>query len=132
MFFFGGCHQLVTNSTKNDLTKSSQHFRFGTCNQCHIKKLIVVSDETVLGDVFWQSFKNIGKMFPETGKKLATTVKNNPGRTLEIGAKMGGSAVSKKFEAVLSTILDVMKIYHTREGFFQRNCLDANEAKTLF
>ena len=85
---------------------------------CDRKKSMIVSDNTIKAEGLGSSFKNLGKISSKAGKNLATNVLKNPGRALEIGANIGTAAVSRNPNAVLSTIPDVIKFYHTGKGLY--------------
>ena len=59
---------------------------------------MIVSDNTKHAEGLGKFFNNFWKLSPEAGKKQATIVMKNPGRGLEIGAKFGSAAGSKKIQ----------------------------------
>ena len=66
------------------------------CHPCSSRRC---KENEELKDFF---FKKLVKTSVERNKKVATNPLKNPGRTLEIGAKIGSVAVFKSPEAALS------------------------------
>ena len=54
----------------------------------------------------------MGKICAKAGKKLATNVLKNPARALGIGASVATAAASINPKAALSTLPEMIKIYH--------------------
>ena len=76
---------------------------------------MTVSDNTIqagLGDFF----KNLGKKGPNISKKMAENVLSNPGRALDITAKLATAAASKISKQALSTLPELIKFYNTCKG----------------
>ena len=55
---------------------------------CDRKKSMIVSDNTIQAEGLGDFFKNLGKISAKAGKKLAKNVKTNPGRALDLTAKI--------------------------------------------
>ena len=83
-----------------------------------IKKLLIVSDDTIKAEGLGEFFKNLGKNFAKASKNLATNALKNPTRFLEIGAKLATAAVSKNPKAALSALPEVINFYHTGKGLY--------------
>ena len=77
-----------------------------------------VSDKTTQARGLSIFLKNLERSFARAGKKLAINVTKNPVRTLEIGLKFDITAVSKTFQAALSTITNEIKFNHTGKGLY--------------
>ena len=60
----------------------------------------------------------MGKISAKVGKKLATNALINPGRILEIGANVAIAAASRSPKAGLSTLPEVINLYHTGKGLY--------------
>ena len=63
-------------------------------------------------------FKNLGKKGLSVSKKTAKNVISNPGRTLDLTAKIATAAVSKNSKKALSTLPELLTFYNTGEGLY--------------
>ena len=77
------------------------------------KKHMTVIDKTVKAEDLGNIFKTVGKTSIKATNKITTIFKKNPGRALEIRAKVGSAVVSKCLKAASSTLLDFMNFYQT-------------------
>ena len=77
-----------------------------------------VSDNTIQAEGLGDFFKNLGKMSAKAGKKLAKNVISNPGRTLDLTAKIATAAATKSPKAALSTLPEVINFYHTGKSLY--------------
>ena len=82
---------------------------------------MTVSDNTIKAEQLSSFFKNLGKISSKAGKKLAKNVLSNPGRALDLTAKIATAAATKSPKAALSTIPEVINFYHTGKGFILEN-----------
>ena len=81
---------------------------------------MTVSDNTIKAEGLGSFFKNLGKISVKAGKKLAKNVISNPGRALDLTAKITTAAATKSPKAALSTLPEVINFYHTGKGFYLR------------
>ena len=79
---------------------------------------MTVSDNTIKAEGVTSFFKNLGKISSKTGKKLAKNVLSNPGRALDLTAKIATAAATKSPKAALSTLPEVINFYHTGKGLY--------------
>ena len=79
---------------------------------------MTVSDNTIKAEGLGSFFKNLGKFSAKAGKKLAKNVISNPGRALDLTAKIATTAATKPPKAVLSTLPEVINFYHTGKGLY--------------
>ena len=79
---------------------------------------MIVSDNTIQAEGLGSFFKNLGRISAKAGEKLATNVIKNPGRALEIGGNVSSSCASRSPKAALSSLPELIKFYHTREGLY--------------
>ena len=79
---------------------------------------MIVSDNTIHAEGLSSFFKNLGKISSEAGKKLAKNVVSNPGRALDLTAKIATAAATKSPKAALSTLPEVINFYHTGKGLY--------------
>ena len=90
----------------------------GKCKVCDKKKSMIVSDNTIQAEGLGDFFKNLGKISSKAGKKLAKNVISNPGRALDLTAKIATAAATKSPKAALSTLPEVINFYHTGKGLY--------------
>ena len=79
---------------------------------------MTVSDNTIKAEGLGSFFKNLGKISTKAGKKLAKNVLRNPGRALDLTAKIATAAATKSPKAALSTLPEVINFYHTGKGLY--------------
>ena len=85
---------------------------------CNRKKSMIVSDNTIKAEGLGSFFKNLGKTSSKASKKLAKNVLSNPGRALDLTAKIATAAATKSPKAALSTLPEVINFYHTGKGLY--------------
>ena len=83
---------------------------------CNRKKSTIVSDNTIQAESLGDFSNNLGKFSAKAGKKLAKNVLSNPGRALDLIAKIAPAAATKSLKAALSTLPEVINFYHTGKG----------------
>ena len=76
------------------------------------------SDNTIKAKGLGSFFKKLGKVSAKAGKKLAKNVLSNPGRALDLTAKIATAAATKSPKAALSTLPEVINFYHTGKGLY--------------
>ena len=119
----GGRHHSSTSNIIGDITinkKTGKEVKLlvGKCAICNRKKTMIVSDNVVQAEGLGDFFKNLGKISAKAGKKLAKNVLSNPGRALDLTAKIATAAATKSPKAVLSTLPEVINFYHTGKGVY--------------
>ena len=119
----GGRHKSATKNIVGDITinkKSGTEVKLlvGKCAICNRKKTMIVSDNVIQVEGLGDFFKNLGKISAKAGKKLAKNVLNNPGRALDLTAKIASAAATKSPRAALSTLPEVINFYHTGKGIY--------------
>ena len=90
----------------------------GFCSKCQRKKSMTVSDNTIEAEGLGDFFKSLGKISAKAGKKLPKNVLSNPGRALDLTAKIATAAATKSPKAALSTLPEVINFYHTGKGLY--------------
>ena len=119
----GGRHKSATKNIVGDITinkKSGKEVKLlvGTCAICNGKKTMIVSDNVIQAEGLGDFFKNLGKISAKEGKKLAKNVLSNPGRALDLTAKIATAAATKSPKAASSTLPEVINFYHTGKGIY--------------
>ena len=115
---YSGTKKIAVEITINKKTSREIKFLVGKCVICGRKKSMIVSDNTVQAEGLGDFFKNLGKISAKAGKKLAKNVISNPGRALELTAKIATAAATKSSKAALSTLPEVINFYHTGKGLY--------------
>ena len=109
----GGRHRSTTVKIYGDITSKGGKVLIGYCSICNRKTSMTVSDNTIKAEGLSSFFKNLGKISSKAGKKLAKNVLSNPGRALDLAAKIATAAATKSPKAALSTLPEVVNFYHT-------------------
>ena len=79
---------------------------------------MIVSDNVIQSEGLGDFFKILGKIYAKASKKLAKNVLSNPGRALDLTAKIATAAATKSPKAALSTLPEVINFYHTGKGIY--------------
>ena len=119
----GGRHHSSTSIISGDITinkKTGKEVKLlvGKCMICNRKKTMIVSDNVIQAEGLGNFFKNLGKISAKAGKKLAKNIISNPGRALDLTAKIATAAETKSPKAALSTLPEVINFYHTGKGLY--------------
>ena len=119
----GGRHRSSTKNIVGEITinkKTGKEVKLlaGKCVICNRKKTMIVSDNVIQAEGLGNLFKNLGKISAKAGKKLAKNVISNPGRALDLTAKIATAAATKSPKAALSTLPEVINFYHTGKGLY--------------
>ena len=83
---------------------------------CNRKKSMIVSDNTRQAEGLGDFFKNLGKKGLNVSKKMVKNVKSNPGRALDLTAKIATAAASRNSKQALSTLPELRTFYNTGKG----------------
>ena len=119
----GGRHHSSTSNITGDITINKKtgkevNLLVGKCVICNRKKTMIVSDNVIQAEGLGDFFKNLGKISAKAGKKLAKNVLSNPGRALDLTAKIATAAATKSPKAALSLLPEVINFYHTGKGLY--------------
>ena len=119
----GGRHRSATKNIVGDITinkKSGKEVKLlvGKCVVCDRKKTMIVSDNVIQAEGLGSFFKSLGKISAKAGKKLAKKVLSNPGRALDLTAKIATAAASKNSKQTLSTLPELITFYNTGKGLY--------------
>ena len=117
-FCVGGRHRSATTKIYGNITSKGKKELIGYCSICNRKKSMTVSDNTIKAEGPGSFCKNLGKISAKAGNKLAKNVLSNPGRALDLTAKIATAAATKSPKAALSTLPEVINVYHTGKGLY--------------
>ena len=79
---------------------------------------MIVSDDLILAESLGIFYKILGKKGLDVSKKRAKNVLSNPGRALDLTAKIARAAVSKISKRALSTLPELITFYNTGKGLY--------------
>ena len=122
-YCLGGKHRSSTKNiigeiTFNKKTGKEIEFLVGKCEVCNRRQSMIVSDTTIEAEGLGEFFKNLGKKRLNVSKKRAKNVLSNPGRALDLTAKIATAAVSRNSKQVLSTLPELKTFYNTGKGLY--------------
>ena len=117
----GGRQRSATKIIYGDITSKGSKVLIGYCSICNRKKSMTVSDDTIKAGSLGDFFKNLGKKGLNVSKKMAKNVLSNPGRALDLTAKIATAAVSENSKQALSTFPELITIYNTGKGLYLGN-----------
>ena len=119
----GGKHRSSTKNITAEITvykKTGKEVKLlvGICSICYRKKSMIVSDNTIQAEGLGDFFKNLGKKGLNVSKKMAKNVLSNPGRALDLTAKIATAAASRNSKQALSTLPELITFYNTGKGLY--------------
>ena len=119
----GGRHRSATKNIVGDITinkKSGKEVKFlvGKCVICDRRKTMIVSDNVIQAEGLGDFFKNLGKKGLNVSKKMAKNVLSNPGRALDLTAKIATAAASRNSKQALSTLPELITFYNTGKALY--------------
>ena len=114
----GGRHRSATTKIYGNITSKGSKVLIGYCSICNRKKSMTVSDNTIKSEGLGDFFKNLGKKGLNVSKKMAKNVLSNPGRALDLTAKIATAATSRNSKQALSTLPELITFYNTGEGLY--------------
>ena len=119
----GGRHRSGTKNIVGDITinkKTGKEVKLlvGKCMICDRKKTMIVSDEIIQAEGLGEFFENLGKSSVKVGKKIAKNILSNPGRALDLTAKIATAAASRNSKQALSTLPELITFYNSGKGLY--------------
>ena len=79
---------------------------------------MTVNDNTIQVEGLGEFFKNLGKKGLNVSKKMAKNVLSNPGRALDLTAKIATAVASRNSKQALSTLPELITFYNTGKGLY--------------
>ena len=113
-----GTKNIVGEIRNNKKTSKEVKLLVGQCTVCNRKKSMIVSDNVIQAEGLGDFFKNLGKKGLNVSKKMAKNVLSNPGRALDLTAKIATAAASRNSKQALSTLPELITFYHTGKGLY--------------
>ena len=113
-----GTTNIVGEIRNNKKTGKEVKLLVGQCTICNRKKSMIVSDNVIKAEGLSDFFKNLGKKALNVSKKMAKNVLSNPGRALDLTAKIATAAASRNSKQALSTLPELITFYHTGRGLY--------------
>ena len=119
----GGRHRSATKNIVGDISNNKKTGKevkllVGKCVICDRKKTMIVSDNVIQAEGLGDFFKNLGKKGLNISKKMAKNVLSNPGRALDLTAKIATAATSRNSKQALSTLPELITFYNTGKGLY--------------
>ena len=90
------------------MTSKGNKVLIGYCSICNRKKTMTVSGHTIKAEGLSEFFKNLGKKGLNVSKKMAKNVLSNPGRAIDLTAKIATAAASRNSKQALSTLAELI------------------------
>ena len=115
---YSGTKNITGEITVNKKTGKDIKLLVGICSICNRKKSMIVSDNTIKAEGLGNFFKNLGKKGLNVSKKMAKNVLSNPGRALDLTAKIATAAASRNSKQALSTLPELITFYNTGKGLY--------------
>ena len=115
---YSGTKNITGEITINKKTGKEIKLLVGKCVICDRKKSMIVSDNTIQAEGLGDFFKNFGEKGINASKKMAKNVLSNPGRALDLTAKIATAAASKNSKQALSTLPELITFYNTGKGLY--------------
>ena len=120
----GGKHRSGTKNITGEIKinkKTGREIKLlvGKCVNCNGKKSMIVSDNTIKAEGVGYFFKNLGKKGLNVSKKMAKNVFSNPGRALDLTAKLATAAASRNSKQALSTLPELITFYNIGKGLYR-------------
>ena len=113
-----GTKNIVGEITINKKTGKEVKLLVGKCVVCDKRKSMIVSDNVIQAEGLGDFFKNLGKKGLNISKTMAKNVLTNPGRALDLTAKIATAAASKNSKQALSILPELITFYHTGKGLY--------------
>ena len=113
-----GTKNIVGEIRNNKKTGKEVKLLVGKCMICDRKKSMIVSDNVIQAEGLGNFFKNLGKKGLNVSKKMAKNVLSNPGRALDLTAKIATAAASRNSKQALSTLPELITFYITGRGLY--------------
>ena len=113
-----GTKNIVGEITINKETGKEVKLLVGECMICDRKKTMIVSDNVIQAEGLGYFFKNLGKKGLNVSKRMAKNVLSNPGRALDLTAKIATAAASRNSKQALSRLPELITFYNTGKGLY--------------
>ena len=115
---YSGTKNIAGEITINKKTCKKIKLLVRKCSICNRKKSLIVSDNTIQAEGLGDFSKNLGKKGLNVSKKMAKNVLSNPGRALDLTAKIATAAATKNSKQALSTLPELITFYNTGKGLY--------------
>ena len=118
-----GAKNKVGEKTKTFDIKTDEEIRlfFGKCVVSDKRKSMIVSDNLIQAEGLGDFFKNLGRKGLKISKRWQKNVLSNPGRGLDLTAKIATAAASKNYKQALSTLPESITFYNTGKCLYLGN-----------
>ena len=100
------------------MASNGKNFLFGGSVKCKTRKSKTANESRLETGRLGLRLRSKGKTSAKARKKTGTTVMENPGRYLDIGAKNRIAALSKKLKEAIHTSLEITSYYRTGKRLY--------------
>ena len=107
----------ATTNVYGDITSKGSKVLIGYCSICKRKKSMTFSDNTK-ADGLGDFFKNLGKKGLIISKKMAKNALSNPGRALNMTAKIATATACRNSKWALSKLPELITFYNNGKGLY--------------
>ena len=115
---YSGTENIVGEITLNKKTGGEIKLLVRQCSICNRKKSMIVSDNAIQAEGLGIFFTDIANKRLNVSKKMSKNVLSNPGRALDLTAKIATAAVSKISKEALSTLSELITFYNPGRGLY--------------
>ena len=81
---------------------------------------MIVGDKTIQAEGLGDFFKNLGRKGLNVSKNMAKNLLSNPGRALDLTAKIATAAASRNSKQALLTLPELLTFYNTGKCLYLR------------
>ena len=127
----GGKHYSPTTSIYGDIRNNNVKVLRVTCMMCSRNKSLIVFYRTINREGLGDFFKHLGKAAGSAAKNVGKKILNNPGRALEMAAKIGPAAASKNPKLIAASAPDVIEFVHQGKGSYKADGLSGKAGKSV-
>ena len=121
--YYSDTKNIAGEITINKKTGREINLLVGQCSICNRKKSMIAKDNTIKAEGLGGFFKNLGKKRLKVSKKMAKNVLSNPGRVLDLTAKIATAATSKIQTSFINiTRIDIL-LQHRKGSLPWQICL---------
>ena len=85
---------------------------------CDKRKSMIVADNVIQAKGLGDFFKHLGEKGLNVSKKMAKNVLSNPGRALDLTAKIATAAASRNSKQASSHLAELIAFYNTGKGLY--------------
>ena len=113
-----GRHISATKNIYGSTTSKGNKVLIGYCSISNRKNFMTLSDNTIKSKRLGDCFKSLGRKGLIVSKQMAKNVLSNPGRALDLTAKIATAAVFRISKQALSTLPELITFFKAGKGLY--------------